>query len=206
VKSCRQAKSSNNNLADSVQYLESSKEEKGKSTFDIRSTESIVAQFRQVAFGQVKEAVQSLDEWILKGDGKSQKRREEEAWNNSSVELASASLAHLRYFVIKVNADNLTSGVISISPPLKKVLFELFEMLSFTWIQQNFGDFLRHSGLRVSFNTSNSTKYTNEKDITSIILKVSHLSLLLFIYFLFRIKTFWIFKNECTTLEVVFVQ
>ena len=155
MKSYRQAKSSKNNLAESVQYLALLKEEQGKSTFDISSTENIVAQFRQVAFGQVKEAVNSLDEWILKGDGKSQKRREEDAWNNSSVELASASLAHLRYFVIKVNADNLTSGVISISPPVKKVLFELFETLSFTWIQQNFGDFLRHSGLRVDFNKRN---------------------------------------------------
>ena len=184
MKSYRQAKSSKNNLADSVEYLESSKENQGNCTFDINSTENIVAQFRQVAFGQVKEAVHSLDEWILKGDGKSQKRLEEDAWNNSSVELASASLAHLRYFVIKVNADNLTSGVISISPPLKKVLFELFEMLAFTWIQEHFGDFLRHSGLRVGFNISSRTRYTCKLDRKIILSRVLlYLNLFLLISF-----------------------
>ena len=146
VKSFRQAKSKKNNLADSVQYLASSKLEK-RQPIDLNSTQSIVDQFRQVAFGQVQEAVQSLDQWIATGG----KKPEEDAWNNASVELASASLAHLRYFVINVNADNLTNGLITISKSLKNVLLDLFEMLAFTWIQQNFGDFLRHSGLQVRY-------------------------------------------------------
>ena len=130
-------------MADSVQYLAAPQQTK-KTPLDLNSTQSIVSQFCQVAYGQIEEAVNSLDQWILKG------HRDEDAWNNSSVELTAAALAHLRYFVVKVNADNLMNGVISFTKPLKKVLFELFEMLAFSWIQQNFGNFLRHSGVQVN--------------------------------------------------------
>ena len=130
-------------MADSVQYL-AAPEQTQKTPLDLNSAQSIVSHFRQVAYGQIEEAVTSLDRWILKG------HRDEDAWNNSSVELTAAALAHLRYFVVKVNADNLMDGVISFTGALKKVLFELFEMLAFSWIQQNFGNFLRHSGVQVN--------------------------------------------------------
>ena len=146
VKSFRQSKTENCNLADSVQYLLDSSLDKDQDTsFQPISAKSIVDQFRHVAYGQIKEAVGILDQWILKGGYKA----EETAWNNASIELAKASLAHVRYFVIKVFADNLSQDIISMSKPLKDILMELFELLACTWIQQNFGDFLRHSTMQV---------------------------------------------------------
>ena len=144
VKSFRQIKSGTFNVAESIQYLSTLNKEQRK-PFELHSAQNIVNQFRHVAYGQIEEAVSMLDRWILKG------HRAEDAWNNTSVELISASLAHLRYFVMEGNADNLLNGVNSISKPLKNILLELFEMLAFTWMQQNFGDFLRHSGLQVMF-------------------------------------------------------
>ena len=111
---------------------------------DIVSIQNIVDQFQQVAYGKVIEAVQTVDYWTEK-----EKIRAEDAWNNCSIELASSSMAHVRYFVMRTFAANLTSGLNSISTPLKSILLDLFKMLAFTWMQENFGDFLRHSGVKV---------------------------------------------------------
>ena len=146
VKSFRQSKTENCNLADSVQYLlETSLDKDQDASFQPISAKSIADQYRHVAYGQINEAVGILDQWILKGGYKA----EESAWNNASIELAKASLAHVRYFVIKVFADNLSQDIIPLSKPLKDILMELFELLACTWMQQNFGDFLRHSTMQV---------------------------------------------------------
>ena len=77
-----------------------------------------------------------MDYWTEK-----EQIRSEDAWNNCSIELASASLAHVRYFVMRTFAANLTSGLNSISTPLKSILLDLFKTLAFTWMKENFGDF-----------------------------------------------------------------
>ena len=143
VKSFRQCRTSDTILPESVQYLDSSKLSRRK-FLDIECIKNIVDQFQQVAYGQVKEAVQSIDHWT-----DIEKKRFEDAWNNSSIELASAALSHVRYFIMNVFASNLISDLLSISTPLKSVLLSLFKMLAFTWMQQNYGDFLRYSGVKV---------------------------------------------------------
>ena len=143
MKSFRQCQEHTKSLAESVQYLDSQNLSKC-SKLDIKGIQNIVDQFEHVAYGQVKEAVQCLDHWT-----DVEKSRSEDAWNNSSIELAASSLAHVRYFVIKTFAASLTGGLISMTTPLKSILLSLFKMLAFTWIQENFGDFLRHSGLKV---------------------------------------------------------
>ena len=146
MKSFRQCQESAKSLAESVQYLDSKNLSK-RSSLDIEGIQNIVDQFQLVAYGQVKEAVQCVDHWT-----DVEKSRSEDAWNNSSIELAASSLAHVRYFVIKTFAASLTNGLISITTPLKSILLSLFKMLAFTWIQENFGDFLRHSGVKVNNN------------------------------------------------------
>ena len=144
MKNFRQCQESTKSLAESVQYLDSRNLSKC-SSLDIDGIQSIIDQFEHVAYGQVKEAVQCVDHWT-----DVEKNRSEDAWNNSSIELAASSLAHVRYFVIKTFAESLTGGLISITTPLKSILLNLFKMLAFTWIQENFGDFLRHSGVKVT--------------------------------------------------------
>ena len=161
VKSFRQGKDKNTHLADSVQYLKSlEQQQKGmmKSNLQIDLPQNLVEQFEQVAFGQISEAVQQIDD-SMSGQ---HRLRSEDAWNNTSVELTGAAIAHLRYFVVKTYAYNLSSAnnCNLFSDPVAKILLQLFEMLSLSWMQDSFGNFLRHTGVqvgleyrRVQFNT-----------------------------------------------------
>ena len=97
--------------------------------------------FGEVARGQLRQAVAALDK--RKGDGMCL----EDAWNSTSVDLASAAMASIRHYVVKTNADALASG--QYSPAVKGILTDLFHILCYSWIQRHSGDFMRHTNIKV---------------------------------------------------------
>ena len=57
---------------------------------------TLIDLFGGVARGQLSDCVKSLD--ARTGEG----ARSEDAWNDTSVELTQAAMAHTRYYVVKV--------------------------------------------------------------------------------------------------------
>ena len=57
---------------------------------------TLIELFGGVARGQLSDCVKSLD--ARTGEG----ARSEDAWNDTSVELTQAAMAHTRYYVVKV--------------------------------------------------------------------------------------------------------
>ena len=107
---------------------------------DLLCISGFVENFEAVAKGQVREAVEALDR--RKGAG----MRPEDAWNSTSVELASAAMASIRHYVVKTNAEALTRQY---SSAVLGILTDLFYLLCYSWVQQHFGDFMRHTDIKV---------------------------------------------------------
>ena len=100
--------------------------------------------FREVAYGQISDAVAALDKRVKSG------LRQEDAWNSTSVELTKAAMAHVRYFVVRNFADALQDSANQFSMAVKKILTNLFNILCCSWIQLYFGDFVCHTSIKVS--------------------------------------------------------
>ena len=107
---------------------------------DLLCISGLVENFEAVTKGQVREAVDALDR--RKGAG----MRPEDAWNSTSVELASAAMASIRHYVVKTNAEALTRQY---SSAVLGILTDLFYLLCYSWVQQHFGDFMRHTDIKV---------------------------------------------------------
>lgn len=68
----------------------------------------------------------------------------EEAWNQTSIELADCAMAHCRAFIVKTIVKTIkqsTSG----SDEFREVLLQLYELYIVYWILRNYGAFLQVS-------------------------------------------------------------
>ena len=138
VKCCRQSKDS---LPQSTKYLQGALNQgapKGKPVMDISTPHGITDLYERVAKGQIVQAVTKMDKLSIS-------KRPEDAWNETSIELTQAAMAHTRYYVISENAHALYS--IKMSPEVKKVLTQLFHLISIHWIMRFSGDFQIYGGL-----------------------------------------------------------
>lgn len=68
----------------------------------------------------------------------------EDAWNQTSIELAYCAEAHCRAFIVKTFVENIKE-IRSISDQLKQVLFQLCELYAIYWVLQKRGDFFQVS-------------------------------------------------------------
>lgn len=68
----------------------------------------------------------------------------EDAWNQTSIELAYCAEAHCRAFIVKTFVENIKE-IRSISDQLKQVLFQLCELYVIYWVLQKRGDFFQVS-------------------------------------------------------------
>lgn len=104
------------------------------------SLECIIKAHQAVAAGKIRLAAQNIDHKIRKG------RSPEDAWNETSIELAQAAESHCRAFIVAtyVNAMNEVKGV---SNELRQVFMQLCELYCVYWVLQRLGDFLRFSSL-----------------------------------------------------------
>ena len=94
MKSCRKSAEA---LPSSIQYLSgclNSKKSNERVILDLVTPTGLVNLFQRVARGQIAQSIRNLDELNEKMD------RPEDAWNQSSLELTQAAMAHIRYYVI----------------------------------------------------------------------------------------------------------
>ena len=94
MKSCRKSAEA---LPSSIQYLSgclNSKKSNERAILDLVTPTGLVNLFQRVARGQIAQSIRNLDELNEKMD------RPEDAWNQSSLELTQAAMAHIRYYVI----------------------------------------------------------------------------------------------------------
>lgn len=68
----------------------------------------------------------------------------EDAWNQTSIELAHCAESHCRAFLVMRFVENVR-GLTCISKELHEVLMQLCELYSIYWVLQRLGDFLRVS-------------------------------------------------------------
>lgn len=68
----------------------------------------------------------------------------EDAWNQTSIELARCAEAHCRTFIVMRFAESVKNAV-SVSKELREVLQHLCELYAVYWVLQRLGDFLQVS-------------------------------------------------------------
>ncbi len=105
---------------------------------DLATPYGIAKLFQNVSKGQLIQAIKKLDQ-ISVG------QRPEDSWNQMSIQLTECAMAHVRCFVIAENASALYSH--NLSGEVRKVLQQLFHVMSIWWILKYSGDFQVHGGL-----------------------------------------------------------
>ncbi|KAG7200556.1 hypothetical protein KM043_001117 [Ampulex compressa] len=140
IKAWRQA-ASGQSLPPTVDYLavlaRGRKQRPWKNTLT-----SIVEAHQAVAAGKIRVATENMDRRIRSGVSP------EDAWNQSSIELAHCAESHCRA-VIVMRFVEAVRGMNSISKELHEVLMQLCELYAVHWVLQRLGDFLRFSSLNV---------------------------------------------------------
>ena len=140
VKCCRQSREA---LPQSVQYLQGCLHQNQPNNTsqknDLATATGLTKIFEKVARGQIVQVVKSLESC------QKSLSRPEDAWNQNSIELTRAAMAHTRYFVIAEHA--LALECIPMSPPVKKIMKLMLQVTAISWIFKFSGDFQLHAGL-----------------------------------------------------------
>lgn len=104
------------------------------------TVDCIIMAHQAVAAGKIRLAAENMDRRIRKGVSP------EDAWNQTSIELASCGEAHCRVFLVTRFAE-FVKETTSVSKELREVLSQLCEVYAIYWVLQKLGDFLRFSSL-----------------------------------------------------------
>ncbi|CAL1679780.1 unnamed protein product [Lasius platythorax] len=106
-----------------------------------KNTLSCIVQAHQaVAAGKIRLATENMDRRIRSGASP------EDAWNQTSIELAHCAESHCRAFLV-MRFVEAVRGLSNVSKQLREVLMQLCELYSIYWVLQRVGDFLRFSCL-----------------------------------------------------------
>ncbi|CAK9824359.1 Probable peroxisomal acyl-coenzyme A oxidase 1 [Anthophora retusa] len=139
VKAWKQAVSGQS-LPDTVQYLtilaKGTKQRPWENSLDC-----IIEAFHTVAAETIRSATDNMERRIRNGV------TPEDAWNQTSIELAYCAEAHCRAFLVKHFAESVRK-ITSMSPELHQVLSQLCELYAIHWLLQKRGDFLQFSSLK----------------------------------------------------------
>ncbi|KAJ8688212.1 hypothetical protein QAD02_024007 [Eretmocerus hayati] len=142
VKAWRQALSSDSSAASlpsTVRYLDP--RERGRRRPWKNSLTCIVRAHQAVAAGKIKQAANNMDRRTRSG------LSSEDAWNETSIELAQAAESHCRAFVVLRFVEMVRSLESTVSKPLHQVLLHLCELYAVNSVLLRIGDFLRFSCL-----------------------------------------------------------
>ncbi|EFN76281.1 probable peroxisomal acyl-coenzyme A oxidase 1 [Harpegnathos saltator] len=138
VKVWRQA-ASGQRLPPTVEYLgillRRTKQQPWKNTLTC-----IVTAHQAVAAGKIRLATENLDRRIRSGVSP------EDAWNQTSIELAHCAESHCRAFIMTRFVE-IARNLTSLSKECHQVFMQLCELYSIYWVLQRLGDFLRFSCL-----------------------------------------------------------
>ncbi|XP_076175470.1 acyl-coenzyme A oxidase 1 [Ptiloglossa arizonensis] len=104
------------------------------------SLNCIIKAHQAVAAGKIRLATENMDRRIHNGISA------EDAWNQTSIELARCAEAHCRTFIVMRFAESVKNAV-SVSKELREVLQHLCELYAVYWVLQRLGDFLQFSSL-----------------------------------------------------------
>lgn len=139
VKAWKQAVSGQS-LPDTVRYLtilaKGTKQRPWENSLDC-----IIEAFHTVAAETIRSATDNMERRIRNGV------IPEDAWNQTSIELAYCAEAHCRAFLVKHFAESVRK-ITSMSPELRQVLSQLCELYAIHWLLQKRGDFLQFSSLK----------------------------------------------------------
>nr|XP_033341565.1 probable peroxisomal acyl-coenzyme A oxidase 1 [Megalopta genalis] len=105
------------------------------------SLDCIINAHQAVAAGKIRLATENMDRRISKGIS------HEDAWNQTSIELARCAEAHCRAFLVMRFIESVKE-ITSVSKELRAVLQHLCELYAVYWVLQRLGDFLQFSALR----------------------------------------------------------
>ncbi|CAH2049990.1 unnamed protein product, partial [Iphiclides podalirius] len=105
------------------------------------SVDGIVAGFQSIAAGKIRTCVAQIEKREKSG------MCFEDAWNMTSVQLASASEAHCRAFILSSFQAETEKLVVTTSASLKAVLLQLVELYAVYWSLQCLGDLLRFTSI-----------------------------------------------------------
>ncbi|XP_063796955.1 peroxisomal acyl-coenzyme A oxidase 2 [Pseudophryne corroboree] len=106
---------------------------------DFRNPEVYLKAFEHRVYRLVASAATKIESLVLSGVEPYM------AWNNNSVELVKASMAHIHYLTVKVFISSLNS--LSNQPEIKTVLKRLCDLYALHGIFTSAGDFLQHGYL-----------------------------------------------------------
>ncbi|XP_041975385.1 probable peroxisomal acyl-coenzyme A oxidase 1 [Aricia agestis] len=139
VKAWQQARGGRQ-LPPTTAYLTVAADSRRHPPFD-STVEGIVHALQMVAAGKIALCVAQIE-----------KRQEsgmcyEDAWNMTSVQLASASEAHCRAFVMSTFYKETSEKLLEVSAPLKLVLMQLVEIYALYWALETVGDLLRFTSI-----------------------------------------------------------
>lgn len=101
----------------------------------------IVIAHQAVAAGKIKMATEHMELRIKSGTSS------EDAWNQTSIELAQAAEAHCRAFLVSRFIDWVKGKKDKNTKELHQVIEQLSELYAVYWVLQRVGDFLRFSCL-----------------------------------------------------------
>lgn len=90
------------------------------------------------SYSKIRLATENMDSRIQKGISS------EDAWNQTSIELAQCADAHCRAFIVERFVEAVTQ-ITSVSNPLRQVLSQLCELYAIYNVLQRRGDFLQVS-------------------------------------------------------------
>lgn len=123
-----------------IQYLtmlaKGVKQRPWKNTLDC-----IITAHQAVAAGKIRLATENMDRRIRSGVS------HEDAWNQTSIELARCGEAHCRAFLVMRFIESVRE-ITSVSKELRVVMQHLCELYAVYWVLQRLGDFLQFSALR----------------------------------------------------------
>ncbi|XP_060825330.1 probable peroxisomal acyl-coenzyme A oxidase 1 [Bombus pascuorum] len=103
--------------------------------------ECLIDAYKAVAAGSIRLAAEHLNRRIRDGVTL------EEAWNQTSIELAQCAEAHARVFIVKTFAKSIKQ-LNSKSEEFRQVMFQLCELYIVYWALKNVGNFLRFSSMQ----------------------------------------------------------
>lgn len=135
-----QQSTTGNNLPPTVSYLSRVSSTRRSPPWD-NTVEGIIRGFETVAAGKIALCVANIEKRQKSG------MCYEDAWNMTSVQLASASEAHCRVFVLTSYFEETERQVKNASPQLKEVLLQLVDLYVVYWALQRMGDLLRFTSI-----------------------------------------------------------
>ncbi|XP_047985323.1 probable peroxisomal acyl-coenzyme A oxidase 1 [Leguminivora glycinivorella] len=139
VKAWQQAKGGNP-LTPTVAYIASVSAGRRSPPWE-NTVEGIIHGFQQVSAGKIGACVANIEKRQRTG------MSYEDAWNMTSVQLANASEAHCRAFILTTYFTETENQIKSVSPALRTVLLQLVDLYVVYWALQRVGDLLRFTSI-----------------------------------------------------------